>query len=97
MRGEETEAVVSIYLCYYKCYLVESWGSEGVKEAFAETEQVGGEAIDAVGVNSSQVGEHEGFSYYGCVFWRDAIAFQHVFGEGEGGGLGDVEFWGGVM
>lgn len=66
---------MAIDLGYYGRYLVESGGSEGVKEVVADTEEVGGEAVDAVGVDTAEIGENEGLGYDLGIFWRHAVLF----------------------
>jgi hypothetical protein len=55
---------------------------------------VGGDAVDAMGVDAAEVGEDEGFGYDESVGGRDAVAFQDRLDEGLRGGRGDVEFRG---
>ena len=48
-------------------------------------------------VDAAEIGEDEGFGYYGCIFGGYAISFENALGEGESRVLGDVEFWRQVM
>ncbi len=86
MRREEAEAVVAVDLGYYGSDLVECRRCEGVEETFAEACHIRGEAVDAVGVDATEIGENEGFGYNRCIFWKYTVALEDALGEGESGG-----------
>jgi hypothetical protein len=75
MGGQEAKAVVAIDLCYYGRYLMKSGLGERVEEAVTETKEVGREPVDAVRVDTTEVGEHESFGYNCSVFWGYAVPF----------------------
>jgi hypothetical protein len=55
---------------------------------------IGGDAVDAMGVNAAEVCENEGFGYDESVGGRDAVAFEDRLDEALSGSGGDVEFRG---
>ena len=55
---------------------------------------IGGDSVDAVGVNATEVGEDEGFGYNESVGRMDAIAFKDGLDEFLSGSGRDVEFKG---
>lgn len=66
---------MAVDLGYYGCYLVEGGRGEGVQEVVADAEDVGGETVDAVGVDAAEIGEDEGFGYDLGIFWGHAVPF----------------------
>ena len=55
---------------------------------------IGGDAVDAMGVDATEVGEDEGFGYNESVGMRDAVTFEDGLDKGLSGAGGDVEFRG---
>jgi hypothetical protein len=60
----------------------------------ADAVHVGGDSVDAVGIDATEVGEDEGFGYDESIGRRDAVAFEDGLDEDLSGGGGDVEFKG---
>ncbi len=54
---------MAVDLGYYGRYLVEGGRGDGVQQVVPDAEDVGGETVDAVGVDAAEIGEHEGFGY----------------------------------
>ena len=55
---------------------------------------VGGDAVDAMGVDAAEVGKDESFGYDESIVGRNAVAFEDRLDESLSRGGGDVEFRG---
>src|SRR5271156_1888248 len=74
VRGDEAKAVVGVYLGYYGRDFGKSWGYFWVEDPLAYSSHIGGQAVDAVGVDATEVGEDEAMCDDGGIFQGNTVS-----------------------